>query len=508
MSTLLLLLTRRAKHLPPKTSPCLAFNILIGILGLSLGYLSVTSTVAWATSDSCLSGSVWTIDRCTTEADRTCKTGFVFVGSRGCVLEKPNICGQADYAMVGGRCQDDDQSCPAGQVWRNDSCQSRGEEACPAGQELVDDACRLITDRICISGYVWSDSAGRCVASCSSGSFWFEGSCKTADDLTCPSGQVYVMYRGCVLEKPNMCGKSGWVMVGGRCQPKDRNCAPNEVWQDGECVVRDEGPPCKAGYALQADGTCQKIIPDPVCSPGYEWDNASNRCVIKDNDDEDDDDGDDGDDDNGGDNGGSPPPQPPSGGPPPPQQTALSPSTADGSASTQTRISLRLRVKRPVDRWSLDEPVDTQSIDDPSAIFTQGIFTQTAEESPTTWYLMHGLRSITVEARWKPDDVRNAKPKRTLTVKYFAADAGNDCTKDEDPCVCQTTPFTEEELQKDIDLGDLVVPAKPANNPGQWEYFVVLRYNDVAAGTCNAADPRVPDKLSSGKMSTSQIQIQ
>ena len=54
------------------------------------------------------------------------------------------------------------QSCPAGETWRDGSCQTRDEQSCPAGKERVNGSCFQITDTVCPVGYSWSDSKDRC----------------------------------------------------------------------------------------------------------------------------------------------------------------------------------------------------------------------------------------------------------------------------------------------------------------------------------------------------------
>ena len=54
------------------------------------------------------------------------------------------------------------QSCPAGEVWRDGSCQTRDEQSCPAGKERVNGSCFEITDTVCPVGYSWSDRKDRC----------------------------------------------------------------------------------------------------------------------------------------------------------------------------------------------------------------------------------------------------------------------------------------------------------------------------------------------------------
>ncbi len=445
--------------------------------------LCVTESDDGSTSPtaSCPTGSVWSGNSCTTVADRTCSTGFVYVALRGCVRQTPGICGLSNYVMKGGRCQDVDEACDAGQVWQNGSCQTRDESSCPAGQEMINGSCRDIIEQTCPYGYLWSTSKNKCVVDpnppCPIGSFWFGGSCVTNTDLTCPNGQSYMIHQGCVAVTPDICGKSGWTLYGGRCQPDGQTCEADEVWRDGSCQTRDETG-CPAGYEM-VNGSCRRILADPSCPPGYKWE--TNRCVVDDGDDGDGDGGN-GDGDNnggGGDNGGgntqTPTPQI--------QQAEQAGAAMSGNANTQ--IDVNLQIRRPVDVYTI-------------------------EGNPTSWYLMYGINLIEVTAKWKPDDSNDAKPSHLLLSTGFATDTDNDCTKDGDPCVCQTTEITAQSaiVKYTYTVNNVPLPSPPANNPGQWEFYVQVNYNDVAAGTCNAASPQIPAALTAGKTHTAKIDLQ
>ncbi len=114
-------------------------------------------------SNSCPEGQIWSLNRCTDEEETTCQSGYTYVADNGCVLieEDSSACPRG-YEMSGGRCQVIGQSCPAGEVWRDGSCQVRDEQSCPAGQERVNGSCFQITDTVCPVGYSWSDSKDRC----------------------------------------------------------------------------------------------------------------------------------------------------------------------------------------------------------------------------------------------------------------------------------------------------------------------------------------------------------
>ena len=114
-------------------------------------------------SNSCPEGQIWSLNRCTEVEETTCQSGYTYVADHGCVLiEEDSSACPSGYEMSGGRCQVVGQSCPAGEVWRDGSCQTRDEESCPAGKERVNGSCFEITDTVCPVGYSWSDSKDRC----------------------------------------------------------------------------------------------------------------------------------------------------------------------------------------------------------------------------------------------------------------------------------------------------------------------------------------------------------
>ncbi len=123
-----------------------------------------TFDVQAQTTNSCPEGQIWSLNRCTDVEETTCQTGYTYVADNGCVLieEDASACPRG-YEMTGGRCQVTGQSCPAGETWRNGSCQTRDEESCPAGQERVNGSCFQITDTVCPVGYSWSDSKSKCI---------------------------------------------------------------------------------------------------------------------------------------------------------------------------------------------------------------------------------------------------------------------------------------------------------------------------------------------------------
>ena len=139
------------------------FLLICGLLvAISLLLAGVPDVQAQA-SDSCPEGQIWSLNRCTDVEETTCQTGYTYVADHGCVLieEDDSTC-PSGYEMTGGRCQVIGQSCPAGETWRDGSCQTRDEESCPAGKERVNGSCFQITDTVCPVGYSWSDSKDRC----------------------------------------------------------------------------------------------------------------------------------------------------------------------------------------------------------------------------------------------------------------------------------------------------------------------------------------------------------
>ncbi len=139
------------------------FLLICGLLVvLSLSLMGVPDVQA-QTPSSCPEGQIWSLNRCVSEEERTCPTGFTYVADNGCVMipEQVQACPNG-YVMEGGRCQLAGQACPAGEIWRDGSCQAREEQSCPAGQERVNGSCFQITETICPVGYTWSDSKTRC----------------------------------------------------------------------------------------------------------------------------------------------------------------------------------------------------------------------------------------------------------------------------------------------------------------------------------------------------------
>ena len=141
------------------------YLLICGLLGCHRPCCySVGGPDVQAQTDSCPEGQIWSLNRCTDVEETTCQTGYTYVADNGCVLieEDTSAC-PSGYEMNGGRCQVTGQSCPAGEVWRDGSCQTRDEESCPAGQERVNGSCFQITDTVCPVGYSWSDSKNKCV---------------------------------------------------------------------------------------------------------------------------------------------------------------------------------------------------------------------------------------------------------------------------------------------------------------------------------------------------------
>ena len=140
------------------------FLLMCGLLVvISLSLVGVPDVQA-QTSNSCPEGQTWSLNRCVSEEERTCPSGFTYVADNGCVMipEDVQACPNG-YVMEGGRCQLAGQACPAGEFWRDGSCQAREEQSCPAGQERVNGSCFQITETLCPVGYTWSDSETRCV---------------------------------------------------------------------------------------------------------------------------------------------------------------------------------------------------------------------------------------------------------------------------------------------------------------------------------------------------------
>ena len=91
------------------------FFLICGLLiVISLSLMGVPDVQA-QTPNSCPEGQIWSLNRCTTEEERACMTGFTYVADNGCVMipEEVQACPNG-YVMEGGRCQLTGQACPAG----------------------------------------------------------------------------------------------------------------------------------------------------------------------------------------------------------------------------------------------------------------------------------------------------------------------------------------------------------------------------------------------------------
>ncbi len=140
------------------------FLLICGFLvAISLLLVGAPDVQAQA-SNSCPEGQIWSLNRCTDVEETTCQSGYTYVADNGCVrIDKDVQTCPSGYEMTGGRCQLADEACPAGETWRDGSCQAREEQSCPAGQERVNGSCFQITETVCPVGYTWSDSNTRCV---------------------------------------------------------------------------------------------------------------------------------------------------------------------------------------------------------------------------------------------------------------------------------------------------------------------------------------------------------
>ena len=170
--------------------------------------------------------------------------------------------------------------------------QSRAQHTVPSATSLVLDQLDLtsrqevqvaLTDLHLGLRYVISDVAVKTFTlgsgqSCPQGTLWSGNRCSSAADRWCPSGFVYVAYRGCVqADTPTrLCGV-GYVMQGGRCQHPNRACDAGQTWRNGSCQDRNEEA-CPAGREL-LHGTCRRIV-EQVCPPRHTWSNSQNRCVV------------------------------------------------------------------------------------------------------------------------------------------------------------------------------------------------------------------------------------
>ena len=139
------------------------FFLICGLLVVfSLLLVSVPNAQA-QTTNSCPEGQIWSLNSCVSIDETACQTGYTYVADHGCVLipEEDQGCPRG-YVMEGGRCQRAGQACPAGETWRDGSCQVRDEQSCPAGKERVNGSCFHITDTVCPIGYSWSDREKSC----------------------------------------------------------------------------------------------------------------------------------------------------------------------------------------------------------------------------------------------------------------------------------------------------------------------------------------------------------
>lgn len=132
------------------------------VVVLSLLLVGVPNAQA-ETANSCPEGQIWSLNSCVSISETTCQTGYTYVADHGCVriTENDSSCPNG-YVMEGGRCQRAGQACPAGETWRDGSCQVRDEQSCPAGKERVNGSCFQITETVCPMGYSWSDREKSC----------------------------------------------------------------------------------------------------------------------------------------------------------------------------------------------------------------------------------------------------------------------------------------------------------------------------------------------------------
>ncbi len=465
--------------------------LLFCVLALALGFFLFTPSSVWAVDEPCPLGQVWSGNSCTSEADRTCFAGFIYVQDQGCVLAHQGICGASSYVMMGGRCQLEHQACTAGEAWRDGSCQTRDETSCPAGQEHINGFCRDIVDPVCPVGYKWSSNRNRCVdedarASCPSGHVWLGNRCTSEVDRTCPSGFVYSMYRGCVPDQSNICGNSRYILFGGRCQRHNKACEAGEVWRDGSCQTRDEAS-CPAGWEM-VNGSCRRIL-ENFCPPGSSWIESRKRC------------GEAGDDNTGGNrdpdatnpngDGGNPGGDNPGddgNGAPSPQPTGSTALSSISVVEGNTAINVELEINRPL--WMYE--------------YTGA--------SADTWYLMQGIDTITLEARWQP-----AAPPSSLAPQSDQATELH-VSSAEDPVLpmdtsdhesgtsalsvvtvneaasCQTVPFTSGTISYDFNSDNLQFPDPPDNTDGIWDVYIIVTFVDIVASFCDVDTLRIPDR--------------
>ena len=99
------------------------------------------------------------------------------------------------------------------------------------------------------------------------------------------------------------------------------------------------------------------------------------------------------------------------------------------------------------------------------------------------WHLLLGATSIKIEAFWWEDVGREGG---------YAVILHTDPVGDDAACLTITpsTTITRYDIDQDVEP-----PSKPTNAaPGSWKYRVRVDWSAVAAGTCNAENPKVPNE--------------
>ena len=415
------------------------YLLICGLLvAISLLWVGVPDVQAQA-SNSCPEGQIWSLNRCTDEEETTCQSGYTYVADNGCVLieEDSSACPRG-YEMSGGRCQAIGQSCPAGEVWRDGSCQVRDEQSCPAGQERVNGSCFQITDTVCPVGYSWSDSKDRCD--------------ENDDDDDSRSGAGAGTGTGTVV-----------TVVSPGLTFSDDTLTVTEGGDGTYTVVLNTKPTADVTVTIDDPSNPDVTIDPPTLTFTPENWNVPQTVTVTAKEDTDQ-----------------------------LHETATVTHTVSGAAdynsvtapdATVTVTDNDVPTLNAVvqERGGLAESESTTSTNVvldvtftlPYTIYRYG---------ESTWHSLQGATSIKVEAFWQEESGNPSTISQNLWT---------DPRNAEDSVCLDIAPDAATQVYE-IDQ-TLVLPTEPENaEPGNWELRLRVEFDGVEAGECNASDPTVP----------------
>ncbi len=443
MKSIILMLLRHA------SSPPLHFAVsfLLCILGAVLGFFLVATYTVEAT-ESCPDGQIWSGNRCTTEKERSCSAGRVYVASRGCVLKKSNTC-PSGYEMIGGRCQRANRSCGVGQVWRNNGCQDRDERSCSAGFEMINGSCRrILEDRTCPTNYEWSTRRNRCIREDSdtddvgvaSGNGDVGGSLGNPASNSTPRSTTTPVPTDCITPENMQAIRNGATGIYYRPGMPICTTTPSAVNEGdggslGNPTPRSSTTPaptdCITSENMQAlrDGATGIYYRPgmPICTP--------------------------------------------------------TPNAATNPSTTATATPVIQRIDSVSSGISNGISRDNSQIDVTNVTITRPYKTYSVNGVPT-WYLMHGIRRIRIVAVWKSD---SGKDGPQVTKRLYNVTNPRQASQN----VCKRTAFTESEYQYTLTANNLELDAAPKNDKGVWHIQIIVVWKTVPSGKCSNS-PVIP----------------